>query len=181
MNKSICHIILILKNAGDKKLLQFEIEVSNFTANPHGSRLRAEFIMNRNPSYMIINAYIPSFSLMLTTILPLYLKENIHFATTITLVLTSLLCSFTLFQSSLSGIPKTSYLKFIDYWNMMALTVTLVNFFTLAVWEIKQHQGSHGFWSVIKTIMRVTIPLVTLIAVVAYWILAVMLYHNYFN
>ena len=137
--------------------------------------------MIRNPSYMIINAYIPSFSLMLTTILPLYLKESVHFGTTITLVLTSLLCSFTLFQSSLSGIPKTSYLKFIDYWNLLALTVTLVNFFTLAVWEIKQHKGCYGFWLPFKTIMRVTIPLVTLIAVVAYWILAVMLYHNYFN
>ena len=101
---------------------------------------------------MIINAYIPSFSLMLTTILPLYLKESVHFGTTITLVLTSLLCSFTLFQSSLSGIPKTSYLKFIDYWNLLALTVTLVNFFTLAVWEIKQHKGSHGFWLLFKTI-----------------------------
>ena len=162
-------------------MLQFYIEVSNFGASHNGTRMKAEFTMNRNPSYMIIHAYVPSFSLMLTTIVPLYLKETIHFATTITLVLTSLLCSFTLFQSSLAGIPKTSYLKFIDYWNMMALTVTLVNFFTLAVWEIKQYHGSQGFWSVIKTIMRVTIPLVTLIAVVAYWILAVMLYHNYFN
>ena len=181
MNNSICHIIPILKNAGDKKLLQFEIEVLNFNASHDNGSMKAEFIMNRNPSYMIINAYVPSFSLMLTTILPLYIKENIHFGTTITLVLTSLLCSFTLFQSSLSGIPKTSYLKFIDYWNMMVFTVTLVNFFTLAVWEIKHHQGSHHFWSIVKTIMRVTIPLVTLIAVVAYWILAVILYHNNFN
>ena len=171
----------MLEKAGDKKLLQFEIQVSHFNATHNGSRLKAEFIMNRNPSYMIINAYVPSFSLMLTTILPLYLRESIHFGTTITLVLTSLLCSFTLFQSSLSGIPKTSYLKFIDYWNMMVFTVTLVNFFTLAVWEIKHHQGSHHFWSIVKTIMRVTIPLVTLIAVVAYWILAVILYHNNFN
>jgi hypothetical protein len=160
MNQLIFHVIHILKNTDDKKLLQFHIEVSNFSASYNGTRMKAEFTMNRNPSYMIIHAYVPSFSLMLTTILPLYLKETIHFATTITLVLTSLLCSFTLFQSSLAGIPKTSYLKFIDYWNMLALTVTLVNFFTLAV---------------------PTIPLVTLIAVVAYWILALMLYLNYLN
>lgn len=178
MNQLIFHVIHILKNTDDKKLLQFYIEVSNFSASYNGTRMKAEFTMNRNPSYMIIHAYVPSFSLMLTTILPLYLKETIHFATTITLVLTSLLCSFTLFQSSLAGIPKTSYLKFIDYWNMLALTVTLVNFFTLAVWEIKQR---HDSWSLIKKIMRVTIPLVTLIAVVAYWILALMLYLNYLN
>jgi drug/metabolite transporter superfamily protein YnfA len=61
---------------------------------------------------------------------------------------------------------------------MLALTVTLVNFFTLAVWEIKQ---CHDSWSLVKTIMRVTIPVVTLIAVVAYWILALMLYLNYLN
>ena len=179
MNQSIIfHIIHILKNTGDKKLLQFEIGITNFNATDDGSKLKAEFTMNRNPSYMIINAYVPSFCLMLTTIVPLYLKEKIHFGTTITLVLTSLLCSFTLFQSSLSGIPRTSYLKFIDYWNMLALTVTLINFFTLAVWEITQHNDS---WSLSKTMTRVTIPLVTLMAVVAYWILAVLLYYDYLN
>ena len=107
----------------------------------NGSILNAEFILNRNPSFMVINAYIPSFLIMLMTIVPLYLRNDIHFGTTIMLVLTSLLCSFTLFQSSLFGIPKTAYLKFIDYWNMLVLIVILVNFFTLVVYKITMISG----------------------------------------
>ena len=138
----------------------------------NGTKFRVEFTMKRHPSYMIINSYVPSFLIMLMTIVPLYLREEIHFATTITLVLTSLLCSFTLFQSSLFGIPKTAYLKFIDYWNLLALTVILVNFFTLILWEIWQEKKTHNRWNKVKTGMRIGIPLTTLILVASYWVLA---------
>ena len=162
-------------------MLQFEINDPVFNLFDNGSMLKAEFILNRNPSYMVINAYIPSFLVMLMTIVPLYLREEIHFATTIALVLTSLLCSFTLFQSSLFGIPKTAYLKFIDYWNMLVLIVILVNFFTLVVWEIWQHKNRNDIWTSVKISMRITIPLVTLIAVASYWVIAAILYSEHLN
>ena len=145
----------------------------------NGSILKAEFILNRNPSFMVINAYIPSFLIMLMTVVPLYLRNDIHFGTTIMLVLTSLLCSFTLFQSSLYGIPKTAYLKFIDYWNLLVLTIILVNFFTLVLWEIWQHKNLYNCWTYAKTFMRITIPLVTSIVVTCYWVIAGMLYSEH--
>ena len=69
------------------------------------------------------------------------IREEIHFATTIMLVLTAILCLYTLFQSSLAGIPKTAYLKIIDYWNLLALSVTLINFFTLIIWEMFENRN----------------------------------------
>ena len=153
-------------------LLQFSIKNPVFNLNKDESSLKAEFTLHRNPSYMIINAYIPSFSIMVMTIVPLYLREEIHFATTIMLVLTSLLCLYTLFQSSLAGIPKTAYLKHIDYWNILALTVTLMNFFTLVFWEIFEYKSYVDSWKQLKRIMRWAIPLVTLLTVSIYWITA---------
>ena len=132
--------------------------------------------MKRNPAFMIINAYLPTFSTMVITIASLFLNEQIHFTTTIMLVLTSQLCLYTLFQSSLDGIPKTAYMKYIDYWNMSAMTVSLTNFFTIFTWEILQRKGIQ---SPMQTITRIAIPLITFIGVVFYWIMAGLLYFDY--
>ena len=142
----------------------------------NGSELKARFTLHRNPSYMIINFYIPSFCTMVMTIPLLYLRAESHFATAITLVLTSILCFFTLLQSSISHIPKTSYLKFIDYWNILVVTVTLSNFFTLAFWELGDQTHSAIKWRQIKQWMRIVIPLVTILGVAIYYVIARVLY-----
>ena len=142
----------------------------------NGSTLKAKFTLNRNPSYMIINIYVPSFCTVIMTIVPLYLRHDTHFSTTITLVLTSILCLFTLLQSSVSHIPKTSYLKFIDYWNILVVTVTLSNFFTLAFWELGDQNHSAIKWRQIKQWMRIVIPLFTLLGVAIYYVIARILY-----
>ena len=132
--------------------------------------------MKRNPANMIINAYLPSLSTMIITIAALFLNEQIHFTTTIMLVLTSQLCLYTLFQISLDGIPKTAYMKYIDYWNMSVMTVSLTNFFTLFMWEILQYRRIQ---SPLKVIARVVIPFFTFIGVVFYWIMAGLLHSGY--
>ena len=98
------------------------------------------------------------------------------YSTTIMLVLTAQLCLYTLQESSLDGIPKTGYVKFIDYWNMFTTTITLSNFFTLFLWEVLQCKGRiYKF----KMIARILIPLITVIGVITYLILAAWLYfHN---
>jgi hypothetical protein len=102
--------------------------------------------------------------------------DRMHFSTTIMLVLTSQLCLYFLFQSSLEGIPKTAYMKMIDYWNMSTMTVSLANFFTLFLWEILQFKGIH---SQLKVTTRIVIPFVSLAGVISYWIMAGLLYFEY--
>ena len=162
--------------SGDKVLNQFEIQDPVLHLEKNGSKLKATFVLNRNPTFMIMNAYLPIFFTMAITIASLFLNDQTHFTTTIMLVLTSQLCLYTLFQSSLDGIPKTAYMKYIDLWNMSAMTVSLTNFFTLFTWEILQHKGIQ---SQIKIIARISIPLITFIGVVIYWIVAVLLHFGY--
>ena len=155
---------------------QFSVQEPEFHVEKNGSKVRAKFVLKRNPAFMIMNAYLPSFSTMVITIASLFLNEQIHFTTTIMLVLTSQLCLYTLVQSSLDGIPKTAYMKYIDYWNLLAMTVSLTNFFTLFIWETLQHREIQ---SQMKTITRIAIPLITFTGVVVYWIIAGLLHFGY--
>ena len=154
-------------------LNQFDIGDFTVLLNEHGYKVKAKFTLKRNPSFLIMNAYLPSFSTMMITIASLFLNDQMHFSTTIMLVLTSQLCLYTLFQSSLEGIPKTANMKMIDYWNMLAMTVSLTNFFTLFMWEILQFRGIH---KQLKITTRIVIPVITLVGVISYWIMAGLLY-----
>ena len=178
----LCDILLQfpinLLFSGDKVLNQFGIQDPVLRLEKNGSKLRASFILIRNPTFMIMNAYLPSFFTMTITIASLFLNDQIHFTTTIMLVLTSQLCLYTLFQTSLDGIPKTAYMKYIDYWNMFAMSVSLSNFFTLFVWEVLQYKGIQ---SPIKTITRVVIPLITFLGVFLYWTMAGLFHFQYID
>ena len=141
-----------------------------------GSKVEAKLTLKRNPSFLIMNAYLPSFCTMVMTIASLFLNDHMHFSTTIMLVLTSQLCLYFLFQNSLEGIPRTAYMKFVDYWNMFVMTVSLTNFFTLLLWEILQFRGIHNQ---LKITTRIVIPLITLLGVISYLIMAGLLYFEY--
>ena len=161
-----------------KELNQFTVKDFVFSQEYDGSKVTAKFTLKRNPAFLIINAYLPSFFTMVMTIASLFLNDDMYFSTTIMLVLTSQLCLYTLFQSSLEGIPKTAYMKHIDYWNMLAMTVSLTNFFTLFLWEILKFREIK---SSVKTITRVVIPLITVIGVSIYWIVAALLLFEYID
>ena len=157
-------------------LNQFNIGDFTISQELGGSRVRAQFSLKRNPSFLIMNSYLPSFFTMVMTIASLFLNEQMHFSTTIMLVLTSQLCLYTLFQSSLQGIPRTAYMKFIDYWNMFTMTVSLTNFFTLFLWELLQLRGIH---KQVKITTRIVISIITLFGVISYWVMAGLLYFDY--
>ena len=165
--------LFLLKNVGEVELNQFNVGDFTVTQEKRGSKVKAKFTLKRNPAFLIVNAYLPSFFTMMITIVSLFLDDHMHFTTTISLVLTSQLCLYTLFQSSLDGIPKTAYMKMIDFWNMFAMTVSLTNFFTLFLWEIVKVKGIH---SQLKITTRIVVPLITIVGVTSYWVVAGLLY-----
>ena len=75
------------------------------------------------------------------------------------LVLTCLLCLYTLFQSSLADVPKTAYLKYIDYWNLFALGVSFGNFIILVLFEVGQYNFRGKLWTKIKVTLRFLMPI----------------------
>ena len=168
----------LLKIVGEVELNQFNVEDFTVKQEKCGSKVKAKFTLKRNPAFLIVNAYLPSFFTMMITIVSLFLDDHMHFTTTITLVLTSQLCLYTLFQSSLDGIPKTAYMKMIDFWNMFAMTVSLTNFFTLFLWEIVKGKGIH---SQLKITTRIVVPLIAIVGVTSYWVVAGLLYFEHFR
>ena len=162
---------------GKTTLNQFNVKNYRFLVDDSGSKLEIQFVLKRNPSYLFINSYLPTLFTMLMSIFSLYLDDQMHFATTIMLVLTAQLCLYTLFQNSLEDIPKTAYLKHIDYWNLLVMIISLTSFFTLLLWEVLQH---NKFKMQIKWAMRIAIPIFTFIGILVYCITAGMLYSEYF-
>ena len=158
---------------GQTELNQFNVKNYHFLLEDEGSKLKIHFSLKRNPSYLIINSYLPTFFTMLMSIFSLFLDDQMHFGTTIMLVLTAQLCLYTLFQNSLEDIPKTAYLKHIDYWNMLVMMISLTSFFSLLLWEVLQY---NKFKTQIKCVMRITIPLFGFIGIFAYCTTAWMLY-----
>ena len=166
----------ILICLGGTELNQFNVKNPHFLLEEDGSKLKIRFTLQRNPSNLVINSYLPTLFTMLMSVFSLCLDEKMHFGTTIMLVLTAQLCLYTLFQSSLEDIPKTAYLKHIDYWNMLVMMISLTSFFTLLLWEVLQF--SH-VKNQIKVAMRIVIPFSTLVGVLVYWTTAGMLYSGY--
>ena len=161
------------KFVAQEQLNQFNLKNYHFLLEDDGTKLTINFALKRNPSYLIINSYLPTLFTMLMSIFSLFLDDQMHFGTTIMLVLTAQLCLYTLFQNSLKDIPQTAYLKHIDYWNMLVMMISLTSFFSLLLWEVLQY---NKFKSQIKCVMRIIIPLFGLIGIFAYWTTAWMLY-----
>ena len=72
-------------------------------------------ILCRKLSYHIINIYIPSLSLVLIAGFTL-VTDFSHFEVNMMIALTSMLVTYTLYQSISGYLPHTSYMKMIDIW-----------------------------------------------------------------
>ena len=153
-----------------------------FEVHETDHKVMGKFTLRRIPSGLVMNFYVPSLFIMAMTIVPLYLKDDLHFGTTIMLVLTSMLCLYTLLQSSVSDIPKTAYLKYIDYWNILSLVITLINFFILIVWQMchdNEKPNNTGLRRQMKNMMRVFMPILTFVSAGVYVVRAAKIYHEH--
>lgn len=93
--------------------------------------LRTVLIFQRGAMYHLANTYMPTISLLVLVITTLYLDES-KLDIAVSLSLTVLLVIYTFYQSITTTVPKTSYLKLIDYWLMFVLLMP----FTIFVIEI---------------------------------------------
>ena len=163
--------------SGLKILPQFEIlDDPFFSSTDNGSHLRAVFYLHRNPNYLIQAAYIPSIYIILMSTLTLYCMNDVGIG--VTLVLTSLLCLYSLFQSVLSDVTKTAYLKYVDYWNIFTLGMLFVIYLALLInWTLDHNRKCRGAnW--IKSLLLWGIPILMIFFVSGYTIYATMLYFD---
>ena len=74
-----------------------------------------EIILCRRLSVHIVNIYLPTFSLIMIAGFTLFIDFS-HFEVNIMIALTSMLVTYTLYQSISGYLPHTSYIKMIDIW-----------------------------------------------------------------
>ena len=98
------------------KLTQYHVlqhlEYKNITFD---DSIEVEIILCRKLSYHIVNIYIPTLCLILITGFTLFIDFS-HFEVSIMIALTSMLVTYTLYQSISLYLPNTSYMKMIDIW-----------------------------------------------------------------
>ena len=106
---------IIIKNI---KLTQYEaLQSLEYFDNISSPDIIAEVKVTfcRKLSYHIMNIYIPTLCLAIIAGLTLFIDLS-HFEATIMVALTSMLVTYTLYQSISEYLPHTSYLKMIDIW-----------------------------------------------------------------
>ena len=173
------------------KLTQYEVlhsfEYPENISSP--GRIEVKVLFCRKLSYHIMNIYLPTLCLAIIAGLTLIIDLS-HFEATIMVALTSMLVTYTLYQSISEYLPHTSYLKMIDIWLIGGL---LFPFFIIAILVImdflvfkekddvtpirneeKNRLTSKKFLKIMEVILIVTVTTLSVI----YWIVG--LYHYFF-
>ena len=88
---------------------------------------RVEIKLCRRYWIHLATTYFPTLCLFIVSEILLFMNEG-HFETTIMVSLTAMLVMYTLHQSILSHLPKTSYLKMIDIWWLCGITIPFLVF-----------------------------------------------------
>lgn len=169
-----------IKYSGTDQLLQFSVTKPTFLVSD--TKLKGIIKLKRIPAFMIINCYLASFLIILMTLATLFLKNEMHFSTTVALVLTSQLCLFTLFQTILNDVPKTAYLKLIDYWCIFGFSIPFFIFFNLIISEMVGNCLTGGRKRMyFKSISRFIIPIFGLIGLTSYVFAVYDVFEFFFN
>ncbi len=123
-----------LNYTGKKTLIEFTVDhysIHGLTSNPPG--VSAVIIIKRMFLYHLANTYIPTTCLIIIVEMTLFIDDS-HFDTNVMVSLTTLLVMYTLYQSISTTLPKTGYLKMLDFWLLFSLVTPFV-IFCCHVWR----------------------------------------------
>ena len=123
---------------GPKDLL--ELDVRNVSIRSKGSdHVFVEIKLKRRCLFHLATTYFPSLCLFIISEILLFMNEE-HFEATIMVSLTAMLVMYTLHQSILSQLPKTSYMKMIDIWLLYGLTIPFLVFILEVTSQMLRHR-----------------------------------------
>ena len=145
-------------------------------------------ILCRKLSYHVVNIYIPTLVLNMIAGLTLFIDVS-HFEVNIMITLTSMLVTYTLYQSISSYLPQTSHMKMIDIWLFGGLTfpffiITILVIMDYLIMKEKnliidlKDEGKRRLKStVFMKVMQIMLLTIGSTLCIAYWIVG--LYHYY--
>ena len=105
-----------------------DLEYEN-TFNASLDKIKVGMKLRRRLSSHIFNTYIPTLVLIMIAGFTLFIDFS-HFEVSIMIALTSMLVTYTLYQSISAYLPRTSYMKMIDIWLFGGL---IFPFFIIAI------------------------------------------------
>jgi hypothetical protein len=119
------------------ELMQFDVVNYSFNALNNGSMAVANFKFQRKIMHHLANTFLPTISLLVIVEFTLFFDES-KLEMAVTLSLTVMLVMYTLYQSISLTIPKTAYLKMIDYWLIYCLLTPFVIFIIESWWYLEE-------------------------------------------
>ena len=171
-------------------LTQYDVHQYLKYDNDSSSKITAgvEITLCRKLSYHIVNIYIPTLVLTIIAGFTLFIDVS-HFEVSVMIALTSMLVTYTLYQSISAYLPPTSYMKMIDIWLFGGLTfpfviiTILVIMDSLILREKNQVIGMRKDEKMLKstTFMRsMQVMLITIGSTlsVIYWVIGLYHYHS---
>ena len=155
-----------------------------------GANIRVNFHFCRKITYHIANTYLPTMSLLAIVQMTLFYGEARQ-EVAVTLSLTVLLVMYTFYQSIADSIPKTAYLKLMDYWLIFCLLLPFILFIVQSYWYLNRsaHEGfthtgiartSHKKSTKVprRELVQMAIVGLTIVYTLAYFIVAMFVYYN---
>lgn len=109
---------------------QYNLGKITFTSN---ESVAASLPLKRVPLYHLTNTYMPMLTLIVIVELTLFFKAH-QLEMALGFSLTIMLVMYTFYQSVSASVPKTAYLKFIDYWLIFCLIVPIAVFLSVIGW-----------------------------------------------
>ena len=151
-------------------------------------KARVEITLCRKLSYHIVNIYIPTLCLIMIAGFTLFIDFS-HFEVNIMIALTSMLVTYTLYQSISAYLPPTSYMKMIDIWlfgglifPFFIITIQVI-MDALVIREINQvidmrNEGKILMSTMFMRSMQVMLLMIGSTLCVIYWVIGLYHYHS---
>ena len=174
----------------DIELTQYNIhqylEYDN-TTSPN-TEIRVIITLCRKLSFHVINIYLPILCLMVIAGFTLFIDFS-HFEVSLMIALTSMLVTYTLYQSISVHLPHTSYMKMIDIWlfgglifPFFIITIQVI-MDSLVMREINQVIDMRNDGKMLKSTMFMRSMQIMLLTIgstlsVIYWVLGLYHYHS---
>ena len=180
---------LVLGSTEGISTTQFDVLRSSMVALNNASFLHVNFCFRRKIMYHMANTFLPTISLLVIVEFTLFFDHS-NEGMAVTLSLTVMLVMYTLYQSISQTIPKTAYMKLVDYWLIFCLLVPFVIFIVESIWYLdqakkKKRTGKHDHGWVQQKLshnvcqqkwIQIILPTFTIIFSIGFFVLAI---HNY--
>ena len=172
---------------GPLQFSEFHVGSVRMIESDNQSMIECQFELTRDSFKHVTMTYIPTLFLSFLSLMSLFIHER-HFGNNIMISLTCMLVLYTLYQSIEGVMPRTTYMKLLDYWLVFNLAMPFVVFMTIVSWEyLRQDEDKNEVMDFIeyekhildvtkkskvrkhcKLALQIALPLVSLLFLVGY-------------